>query len=45
MPGVKMLYGPMATLDSVGVKQFEQQPISIQAARDLGQKIAEALGK
>ncbi len=43
MSGVKMLYGPMATVDSVGIKRFEQHPVSIQGARELGQKLAEAL--
>jgi multimeric flavodoxin WrbA len=44
MSGVKMLYGPMATVDSVGVKPFEEQPIAIEGAQELGHKIAEALG-
>lgn len=45
LSGVKMLYGPLATVDSVGVKRFEQQPTSIQGAQELGRKIAEALGQ
>ncbi len=45
MSGVKMLYGHLATVDSVGIKQFEQQPISIQGAQELGRKIADALSK
>ena len=45
MTGVKMLYGPMACVDSVGVKSFEEQPIAIRGAEDLGRKIAEALRK
>ena len=44
MSGIKMLYGPMATVDSVGVKPFEEQPIIVEGAHELGRKIAEALG-
>jgi hypothetical protein len=40
-----MLYGPMACVDSVGIKQFEEQPLAIQGAEELGRKIAEALAK
>ena len=43
MSGLKMLYGPMATVDSVGIKSFESQPQNLNAARELGQKLAEAL--
>jgi multimeric flavodoxin WrbA len=43
MSGVKMLYGPMACVDSVGVKSFEEQPIAIQGAEALGRALAQAL--
>lgn len=43
MSGVKMLYGPTACVDSVGVKCFEEQPIAIRGAEELGRKLAEAL--
>ncbi|MCR4288986.1 MAG: flavodoxin family protein [Candidatus Scalindua sp.] len=43
MTGITMLYGPDATKDSVGINSFEEQPIAVEAARELGQKIAEAL--
>lgn len=40
MSGVKMLFGPDATVDSVGIKYFEHQPISLEGARELGKKIS-----
>ena len=43
MSGITMLYGPDATVDSVGIKSFEEQPIAVEAARGLVHKIAEAL--
>lgn len=43
MTGIKMLHGPEATVDSVGISQFEKQPVSLEGARELGRKIAEAL--
>ena len=43
MSGIKMLHGPAATIDSVGIKPFEQQPMSIEGAQELGRKIAVAL--
>ncbi len=43
MSGITMLYGPDATVDSVGIKAFEQQPIAVDAAPQLGRQIAEAL--
>lgn len=43
MSGLKMLYGPMATVDSVGIKTFESQPQNFDGARELGRKLAEAL--
>lgn len=45
MTGVKMLYGPMACVDSVGVKKFEEQAVAIHGTEELGRKIAEALKK
>jgi multimeric flavodoxin WrbA len=41
--GITMLYGPGATADSVGIKAFEEQPITVEAAAALGRKIAKAL--
>ncbi len=43
MSGITMLYGPAATADSVGIELFEEQPVSLEAAKELGYKIAEAL--
>ncbi len=43
MTGVKMIYGPNATVDSVGINKFEEQLEAIKAAEDLGKKIAQAL--
>jgi multimeric flavodoxin WrbA len=43
MTGIKMLYGPDATVDSVGIETFEQQPEAMEAAAELGRKIAAAL--
>jgi multimeric flavodoxin WrbA len=45
MSGIKMLYGETATLDSVGIQQFEQQPLPVEGAQELGRKIAEALDR
>ena len=45
MSAIKMLHGPLATVDSVGIQQFEQQPIQIEGARELGRKLAEALSR
>ncbi len=43
MSGIKMLHGPEATVESVGARTFESQPLSVAAAKELGGKIAEAL--
>ena len=43
MSGIKMMYGPTATVDSVDIKDFESQPLSLDSARELGRKLAEAL--
>ena len=43
MSGVKMIYGPTATVDCVGINQFEQQASHMDDAQALGQKIAAAL--
>lgn len=43
MTGITMLYGSEATADSVGIKKFEEQPIAVDGARELGEKIASAL--
>ena len=36
-------YGPEATVDSVDIKSFEEQSAAVEAASELGRKIAEAL--
>ncbi len=43
MTGIKMMYGPDATVESVGINRFEDQPEAVKGAKELGQKIAEAL--
>lgn len=43
MSGIKMMGGPEATVDSVGIKRFEQQPMQVDEAKKLGRAIAEAL--
>lgn len=43
MSGITMLYGPEATVDSVGIKSFEEQPMAVEAAGNLGRRIARAL--
>jgi len=43
MSAIKMLYGPEATVASVGVATFEDQPDAVKAAVELGQKIAAKL--
>jgi multimeric flavodoxin WrbA len=40
MSGIPMLYGPDATVESVGIKSFEEQPVAMEAAKELGRKIA-----
>lgn len=42
--GIKMLFGPEATVDSVGIHCCSDDPASMQAATELGQKLAAALG-
>lgn len=43
LSGVKMLYGPEATVDSIGINNFEDQEIPLEAAKELGRNIAESL--
>ena len=43
MTGVKMIYGPNATVESVGINKFEEQMDALNAAGELGRKIAKAL--
>ncbi|OGV63330.1 MAG: NADPH-dependent FMN reductase [Lentisphaerae bacterium RIFOXYB12_FULL_65_16] len=43
MSGIKMLYGQAASIGSMGVRSFEHQPIALSGARELGQKLADAL--
>lgn len=41
--GIKMIYGNEATVQSVGVNTFEEQPDVFDTARELGRRIASAL--
>jgi multimeric flavodoxin WrbA len=41
--GLRMIFGPKATVDSLGINQFENQPEAMEAATALGRSIAEAL--
>ena len=43
MTGVKMIYGPNATVESVVINRFEEQMDALNAAGELGRKIAKAL--
>ncbi len=43
LSGLKMIFGPEATTDSVGIHTYEDQPLATDSARELGRKIAEAL--
>ncbi len=43
--GITMIHGPDATADSVGIKLFEEQPIALDNAQELGQKIAKTLNE
>jgi multimeric flavodoxin WrbA len=43
MSAVKMIYGPEATIQSTRTNTFEDQPVALQEAEELGKKIAEAL--
>ena len=43
MTGIKMMFGPDATKESIGINRFEDQPEAVKAAKELGQAIAEAL--
>ena len=45
MSAITMLYGPDATADSVGIKSFEKEPLAVEQASELGQKIAEVLAR
>ncbi|MBI5307200.1 MAG: flavodoxin family protein [Planctomycetes bacterium] len=41
--GIRMIFGNEATVQSVGVNTFEEQPDALEASRKLGEKIADAL--
>ena len=43
LSGLKMLFGPEATVDSVGINDVDRKPSNLDEARSLGRKIAEAL--
>lgn len=43
--GLKMMFGPEATAESVGVNRFEDQAEAVRDAKELGRKIAQALLK
>jgi multimeric flavodoxin WrbA len=41
--GLRMIFGPEATVESVGINRYEEQPEAVKDAKELGQKIAKAL--
>ncbi|MGE5237379.1 MAG: flavodoxin family protein [Chloroflexota bacterium] len=43
MSGLKMIFGPDATVDTVAKNAFENQPAALDAAKELGRRIGEAL--
>jgi len=43
MSSIKMLFGPDATVDSIGIRILGEASDVVEAAKALGQKIAEAL--
>ena len=43
MSGVKMLFGPEATVESAGVNTFEEDQSQLQEAKELGEKIRRAV--
>ncbi|WP_407283380.1 flavodoxin family protein [Methanolobus sp. WCC1] len=43
LSGIKMIYGPDATVDSVGINSFEDQQAPMDGAKELGKKIASCL--
>jgi len=45
MSGIKMMFGPDANKCSVGISRFEDQSEAVNAAKELGKKIAEHLSK
>jgi multimeric flavodoxin WrbA len=44
MSGIKLIYGPDASPDTLDVRDFEQQVMQLDAAKELGQALARALG-
>jgi hypothetical protein len=43
MSGIKMIFGPEATVESAGVNTFEEQQALLETAKELGEKIRRAL--
>jgi hypothetical protein len=43
MSGIRMLFGPEATVASVGVSNFEENQSLLEKARELGEKIRRAV--
>ncbi|WP_027370784.1 flavodoxin family protein [Desulfovermiculus halophilus] len=43
--GLKMIFGPQATVDSVGLTHFEDQTQALQEARELGENIRASLDR
>jgi multimeric flavodoxin WrbA len=43
LSGVRMLFGPQATVASVGVKTFEEDRLLLERAKELGEKIRRAV--
>jgi len=45
LSGIKGIFGPDATVESVGCPRFEDQPETLKAAQELGERIAQELRK
>jgi len=45
MSGIKMMFGPQATVDSVGINCCDEKPETVKAAKELGEKIGQELTK
>lgn len=41
--GLSMIFGPEATVESVGINDFEEQPQAVEAAKEMGRNIAKKL--
>lgn len=45
MSGIQMLHGPEATVESTGIRCFEDREETVRAARELGERIRELLAR